>query len=265
MRRMTVISSGCAMAVMLSGPASAADIPVAPEPVFIESEPDEPLFDISFGAAAMTDYIFRGFTQTDGNPAVQGYVEATYSIVYAGIWASNVEFADIDPFFGLEFTEKDVELNFYGGIRPEFGDLSFDLGLVYYYYPELGGNFFEAKAAAAYAINDMFTIGVDSYYTPDVFDTSSWAFYAEANAEVSLPHDFSISGALGHQWFEDDLLGGEDYLTWNVGLAYKWQDTVTFDLRYHDTDTDLPGGGSKIVGTVSFDTSFNALRRNWAR
>ena len=43
-----------------------------------------PMFDVAFGAALTSDYMSRGTTQTDGRPAVQGYIEADISNFYAG-------------------------------------------------------------------------------------------------------------------------------------------------------------------------------------
>ncbi len=43
-------------------------------------------------AALTTDYIFRGVSNTDENPAVQASFDAGYGIFYAGIWGSNTDF-----------------------------------------------------------------------------------------------------------------------------------------------------------------------------
>ncbi len=59
----------------------------------------------------------------------------------------------------------------------------------------------------------------------------SSAIYTEANADISLPHDFGISGAVG---FVDD--GSTPYTTWNAGLYYAPTDWATLDLRYSATN-----------------------------
>jgi uncharacterized protein (TIGR02001 family) len=78
------------------------------------------MFDIAFGAAVTNDYVYRGISQTDGNPAIQGYLEFDYGMFYAGVWASNVDFYTPD-------TEIDTSI----GIRPELDSAAFDLGYVH--------------------------------------------------------------------------------------------------------------------------------------
>jgi uncharacterized protein (TIGR02001 family) len=69
----------------------------------------------SLGFAITTDYVSGGETQTDGGPAVQGYVEVELQAgFYFGAWASNVDFGD----------DNRVELDLYAGFRNEVGRLS---------------------------------------------------------------------------------------------------------------------------------------------
>ena len=44
-----------------------------------------------------TDYVFRGFSLSNQNPALQGSLDATYGIFYAGVWSSNVEDEGYEP------------------------------------------------------------------------------------------------------------------------------------------------------------------------
>jgi uncharacterized protein (TIGR02001 family) len=132
---------------------------------------DEHMFDVAFGVAVTSDYISRGITQTDHGAAVQGYVEPSIGIFYAGIWASNVSFGG----------EKDVEVDLYAGIRPEFDTLSFDFGYLHWMYPsdpDSNGGEFHAKAYAT--IHDPLTLGAEFYYSPA--DSST---YVEANADLA--------------------------------------------------------------------------------
>ena len=115
---------------------------------------------------------------------------------------------------------------------------------------------------------EMLELGSAAYYSPDYGQTGDDSFYLEGNATVSLPHDISLSGALGRQAFGSGV-GLSDYTTWNVGASYTWK-AVTFDLRYHDTDlstgtcgAEYPSSDSceaRIVATLKVDTSWSALR-----
>jgi len=180
---------------------------------------DEHMFDVAFGAAVTTDYISRGITQTDHHAAVQGYIEPSIGIFYAGIWASNVAFGGA----------SDVEVDFYAGVAPEFDVLSFDFGYLQWTYlndPASNGGEFYAKAYAT--IHDPLTLGAEFYFNPG--DSST---YIEANADVAITDNLGASGALGY------VNGDIPYTTWNAGLYYVIHDWATLDLRYTDTNLSM--------------------------
>lgn len=206
---------------------------------------------ISGGAAFTTDYVFRGITQSDEHAAVQGYGEIGYGIFYAGIWGSSVDFAggaEIDPYFG---------------VRPTWGMASFDFGVIIYTYPGdpavPDGDFVELKVGVSVPVTSMITLGGVIYYSPDYYAETGDAVALEGSVEVALPHNFAVSGTLGHQWIEDNAaFGTPDYVYWNLGASYTWRE-VTFDVRYHDTDMSdaicIDLCDARVVGTVSFDFS----------
>lgn len=183
--------------------------------------------EVAFGATLTSRYVSRGVAQSNG-PALQAYIEPSYGIFYGGIWASTV---DIDP--------DDVEFDLYVGVRPQFGDLSLDLGYVRYLYDSTGDCCGEIYAKANYAFTDTFSAGTEFYWDPE-FDTT----YGVLGAEIGLPYDFTLSGGVG-TWFEDDL-------DWNVGLSYTFEELVTLDVRYHDSDHSP----ARFVASLSFDSSF---------
>ena len=85
-------------------------------------------FDIAFGVSLTTDYVSRGITNSNSHPAVQGYIEPSIELpkigtAYINVWSSNVDYGE-----GFKGAEIDVA----GGIRPQFGNLSLDLGYVHY-------------------------------------------------------------------------------------------------------------------------------------
>jgi uncharacterized protein (TIGR02001 family) len=221
-------------------------------------------FDVSFSAAAVSDYMFRGITQTDHDPALQGSVEPSLGIFYGGVWASNVDFLTPDP---------DVEVDLYIGARPDFGPVSMDFGFLRYLYPGAPDiEYSEFKTTASISPVDMLTLGGAFYYSPNYAQTGDDETYLEANASVSLPHDISLSGALGRQMFGPGV-GLSDYTTWNVGASYTWK-AVTFDLRYSDTDlsksdcsAEYPSGDdcdARIFASLSVATSFSEIR-DWRK
>ena len=98
----------------------------------------------------VSDYIFRGQTQTWGKPALQFSAEAAHtSGVYAGFFASNVS----DHWL----PGAAVEMDFYGGYRGKIADtVGYDAGLIYYTYP--GGNWTDSAFAGFNRSNSLNTM-----------------------------------------------------------------------------------------------------------
>ena len=106
---------------MISGSALAADMPVkakaAPPPPVVSP------WDFAFGSALMSDYIFRGITQSDHKPSVAAYFEPRYNIndklqLYVGVSGESISFPN----------RAAAEIDIYGGIRPTVGMFAFDFG-----------------------------------------------------------------------------------------------------------------------------------------
>ena len=172
--------------------------------------------------------------------------------MYVGIWASNLDFNTPDP---------DVEIDFYGGIRPTFGPVDFDFGVVRYQYPDAATlNFTELYAKASFSPVEKLGRGAALFYSPDIADEDS--LYVEANASYELPYNFSVSGAVGHYTF-DNAIGVDDYTTWNAGISYAPTDWATIDVRYHDTD--LAGNDARVVASLSLSTSYQSLKKAMAK
>jgi len=82
---------------------------------------------ISGNVTLASDYILRGISQTDHNPAIQGGFEYNHPTgIYLGVWGSNVHFVDLP---------ESMELDLYGGYAYHFNDkASVSLGALYYTY-----------------------------------------------------------------------------------------------------------------------------------
>lgn len=196
--------------------------------------------DVSFNAAVTSDYVYRGFSQTAEDPAVQAGVDVTIGSFYAGAWASNVDFGD----------NTDAEIDVYGGVRWEAAGFSWDAGAIFYTYaPGANGDydFIELKAAVSRAFGPV-TAGAAVYFSPDFYGVDDEATYVEANAAYSPLENLTLSAAVGKQW----LNVSDDYTTWNVGATYAIPNTpVALDLRYHDTDVDnVATADGRVVGTI---------------
>ena len=103
----------------------------------LADETDPPSdFTVSGTVSAISDYRFRGLSQSAGDPAVQGALNVNHaSGLYAGLWASSTNFANISP--AADATYGKMELDIYAGWTGEIhSGVSADIGLLYYVYPD---------------------------------------------------------------------------------------------------------------------------------
>jgi uncharacterized protein (TIGR02001 family) len=86
--------------------------------------------DVAFNVGAVTDYRYRGISQTRLKPALQGGADYTNGPFYVGAWASTIKWIK-DAGGGA-----DIELDLYGGYKGEISKgLGYDVGLLAYIYP----------------------------------------------------------------------------------------------------------------------------------
>ena len=194
---------------------------------------DTPEFSFNVGAAS--DYVFRGFSQTDSKAQIYGGADMGIGIFYAGTWLSNVDFGD----------STDMEYDLYAGFKPTLGPVAMDLGIVRYGYTNQSSgadlDFWEAKVAGSVAAGKG-TVGAAVYYTPENFNQTGQAVYYELNGSMPVTDKLSVSGAVGHQSLEGPL----DYETWNLGVGYALTETFGVDLRYWDTNVDKADDPMKV-------------------
>ena len=257
------ISVGLALA-LLSGPAALAIEPgfepIPPEPGVKLAAPSTWQSDGAFGLTGTTNYVSRGITNSGNNPAIQGYIEPGFGPLYVSVWSSNVD-------FGPNYTGAEIDAGV--GVRPEIGDLRLDFGYVHYFYaPEsVSPDYGELYAKADYDVLDLFTIGGRLFFAPDFNQSGKTATFVAGGVEVPLPHDFSVLGGIGYQFFEDP--NAYEQLTWTASVSYTWE-ALTFSLQYWDTDLSekacvarsgfANGCDARIVASVSVDSSWSALK-----
>src|ERR1700756_1678639 len=219
MKKVVLLATALAM---ISGSAFAADMPVkavkAPPPA-----PFDP-WDVAFGSAIMSDYVFRGVTQSNHQPSVAAYFEPRYNVnkdlqLYVGTSAESISFPN----------RAAAEVDIYGGIRPTFGMFAFDFGVWGYIYPGgqcfgangtvapptnscaafnqgldfgqigVGGlpfngnfakknaSFYEGFAKVNVTLNDQWQVGANEYYSPNFLNLGAWGNYASVTAKWTAP------------------------------------------------------------------------------
>ena len=268
-----VALAAVAALAVTAAPAFGADMPTK-GPVAIVAPPP-PAWDVAFGSAIASDYVWRGITQSNHKPAVAAYFEPRYNIhkdlqLYAGIGGASISFPN----------RAAAEVDFYAGIRPTWGKFAFDFGVWYYWYP--GGqvydnlsvnttifpsgnvikadvSFWEIYGKVNYAVTDAFSLGAFVYYSPSVLNTGADGVYFGGNAKYAFPAfangvQFYVSGDVAY-WdlgtsnsfygttVASPAGGGPfpggikyaSYTTWSAGIGWTWK-VFTVDLRYTDTD-----------------------------
>jgi len=224
---------------------------------------EDSLHGFSANLALSTDYRFRGISQTGKDPSVSGGFDYSYTPygLYAGVWASNLDFGVPDP------DPASLEIDFYGGIAGETAaGIGWDVGATYYFYPgsDTGPgvadyDFVEVYGAFTYDFG-YFDSGISVAYSPDYFFESGDAVYLSGDVGIPLPAGFSLAGHLGYQTIDDNAqFGTPDYLDWSIGVA-RDINMFTFDLSYIDTDLGRAGcfgGGNICKSTVLFTISAN--------
>ena len=186
--------------------------------------------EISFNAGYMSNYQWRGEDQNsgDGTPTAGMDISLPYNI-YLGTWTAS---ADVS---------SGQEVDFYGGIAPSFGDVSFDLGYISYYYQ--GGvpnvNFGEFYIGASYAPEDKpYSFGVKYSDSDTGGSCTSTTFTNCSNIEYTASYDmFSIA------------YGDYEKRTYTTISASKEYAGIEFSLAYTDADWD----GGKSAATFQRD------------
>lgn len=215
-------------------------------------------FDVAFGVGGTTDYLARGVSQSSNSPAVQGFTEADYDRFYLGIWASNASLANRD----------DVEFDLAVGWRPSAADFNFDFGYVQYLYLNnvMGPSFGELYAGVTRQVVKNLTLGTKVNFAPDYANSGTTATYVEAQADLKLPHNFGVSGAVGYQFFDSSFAA--DYFNGNIGVYWNVTPQVRLDLRASTTDLSrancarLMSVGNECGTKVLFGVFFSELASN---
>jgi len=195
---------------------------------------------MSYSLSAASDYMWRGVSQTDSNPAVFAAASGTVGNFYFGAGAENVDFAGIN-------TEYDL----WAGYNVKLSNATtLDLGLVRYGYVDAPTDIdtLEVKAALnhSYAKGN---VGILAMHTSDYFGSGDAATYYEVNGSYPLSDKVSLSAAYGYQALDNST---GDYATYNIGLGYAVNSKVSLDLRYHSNDIDSAASvyDSKLVASV---------------
>lgn len=239
-KRILALAVAAALPLITSATAVAGDSPIAAN------------------VALVSDYAYRGISQTDEKPALQGGFDYAHaSGLYVGVWGSNVSWlSDLERGTG-ENSGNSLELDVYGGYKGTIGDIGYDVGLLQYVYP---GEFDSGWRN---------TIGLKNPNTLEGYVGVSWQFlsFKYSNSFTNL---FGAPDSKGSQYFDvsaayevipgttlnahygHQMIAGpaESYSDWKVGVSQAVAG-VTLGLHYVDTNmkdkSDFDADGRYVV------------------
>ena len=195
---------------------------------------------VTANVSLVSDYRFRGLTQTMERAAFQGGFDYAHSSgLYLGNWNSNVSAA--------EYPNANLEMDFYGGYKPTFGDITGDFGFIFYYYPGSrhpglvnlqsgAGHVGKIDNKEIYAGATWKWLSAKLYWAIDDFFSipgtkNSW--YLDTTANYDLGSGWGVVGHLGRQKVKG--FNDASYTDWKLGVTKDIRGFV-FGAAFVDTN-----------------------------
>ena len=214
-----------------------------------QTKPPEPDYTASVNVGGVTDYRYRGISQSRLKPAIQGGADFAHkSGFYIGTWASSIKW--IKDGGG----DANAEVDLYGGYKFTAGDFGLDVGLLRYLYPGsnlpinpdttevyVAGTFGPATLKYSHAVTNLFGFNdsKNSYYLDlnATFETGFWGL-------TFTPH-------IGYQRVAHN--SDFSYTDWSLGLGKDFGNGFSASLAYVDTNTSnyiAPNGMDLVTATA---------------
>jgi uncharacterized protein (TIGR02001 family) len=213
----------------------------------------EPDYSFSFNVGAVTDYRYRGISQSGLNPALQGGIDFTHkSGFYLGAWGSTIKW--IKDAGG----DANVELDFYGGYKGTAGPVAYDVGFLRYQYPSsalvvspnttelyIAGTVGPATLKYSHAVTNLFG-----------FADSKNSGYLDASASFDLGSGWSVVPHVGYQKVRHN--SAYSYTDYSVTVAKDFGNGIVVtaagvgtnadDALYVRPDGKFTGRAALVVG-----------------
>ncbi|MDR3214214.1 MAG: TorF family putative porin [Azoarcus sp.] len=220
----------------------AASVLVAALPLASVVQAEESASPFSANVSIVSDYAYRGISQTDEKPALQGGFDFKHSSgLYIGVWGSSISWLR-DAETNVS-SSNSVELDLYAGYAKSFDDFGLDIGVLRYGYPGT----FNRKWRDDTGLKDPNTVegyvGASwkfvsfkySYSFTNLFGTpdSEGSDYFDLTLSHEIVTNLTLSAHIGKQ----RVFGpSESYNDWKVGATYN---LGGFDIGLHYVDTDI--------------------------
>ena len=195
---------------------------------------EKPELNTSANVAMTSNYVWRGMTQSDNSPAIQGGFDLDYNGAYIGAWGSNIDFG----------TDASMEFDSYAGYTNKVFNISYDLGYIHYAYPNdtKGSNFGEAYIGLGYDF-DILEVNAKASFGVETDDFNADDNY-EAGISVPLPMKISFNATVGnyvHTGAYYLVSISKTFSKFDISLAYT-------GMNYDQSNVDDEGN---VVATIS--------------
>jgi uncharacterized protein (TIGR02001 family) len=200
---------------------------------FAQAKAPEPDYTLSYNVGAVTEYRYRGISQSRLNPALQGGIDFAHkSGFYLGTWGSSIKW--IKDGGG----DSDVEIDLYGGYKGTVGDVGYDVGLLRYQYPshklavspnttELYGAVTVGPATLKYSQSTTNLFG---------FANSKNSYYLDLSAGFDLGGGWTVSPHIGYQKVKNN--NAFSYTDYSVTVAKDLGNGLSASAALVGTDAD---------------------------
>lgn len=237
-------------------------LPLLPLPAHAETAADapQPAWTSSANVGVFSQYVFRGLTQTNEKPALQGGFDLGHeSGWYGGVWLSNISWiSDATP-----TASASLEADIYTGIKRPFNDLlAWDIGVLHYAYPGSYPNgFTNPDTTEIYAgLDGKWITARYSYSLTNTFGSADTR--GSGYLDITLTHEIAggVNGVahIGRQRYTGPNASNLSYTDWKLGLnkdfsgyvlGVYYTGTNASDAAYTVKDKNL--GRDRIVLSAS--------------
>jgi uncharacterized protein (TIGR02001 family) len=186
---------------------------------------------------AVSDYDFRGYSQSAKGPALQASADVTIgeSGFSMGAWASNVDFDN----------DEDVELDLYVNYAKEINEhFTFTAGGTYYDYPL--GNDLDGYPEFYIGAN-LGNFSIKQWYSDDFYALGDTAMYSELNYTQPIGEKFSLAFHAGYSW-GDYWEASKEIIDYAVQANYTFGNFTAF-AKFTGTDASN-SDGTKVESDV---------------
>ena len=202
--------------------------------------------DVAFNVGVISDYRYRGISQTRLKPALQGGIDYSNGPFYAGAWASTIKWIkDAGGDAGLE-------LDLYGGYKGEITKgLGYDIGLLTYQYPSNklspSANTTELYAALTYGpVTAKYSHSTSNLFG---FADSKGSGYFDVAATFELTGGWMLTPHIGRQTVKNS--GAASYTDASLSLSKDFSGWVVSAAAVDAKTGAYFGPGAKDLGKRS--------------